>query len=411
MRKLKAVLVVIATILFCVSICATAALAQEKAKPSPPPAVPKAEKPAEPEKALVGDLGVGGKVGKALAKTPAGTGKGEIDVTKPKGFFGIPGAPSPNPIFGLLWAIWVGWIFSTVGAFGGIMAGIGHITIFGIGPYAKTFRETNMPLNKILTDSIRASNQFLVWLAAFISTINFIKMRRLALPLGIALGLGSLVGALVIPWATAGKISLKAYIGWFGLIVFVIGGFLIWETSPKGQASKKKAKEAGAAFAKAMKEKEAVGERGIKLTKFGLGKITMTWFGQEFSFNPLLAFIGGVLIASLSTFIGVGGGFLYVPYGTSVVGLPMFVVAGTSALAVFLAMVMSIFTFVVIKGTPIAWSFIGMELIGIFIGAMLGPRTQKYIPDVWLKRLFIVLALYVGLRYASEGFLGYKVVP
>jgi hypothetical protein len=195
------------------------------------------------------------------------------------------------------------------------------------------------------------------------------------------------------------------------LVIFVIGGFLLWETSPKGQESKKKAKEAGAAFAKAMKEKEAIGERGIKVTKLGLGKITMTWFGQEFSFSPILAFIGGIVVASISAFLGIGGGFLYVPYGTSIVGLPMFVVAGTSALAVLTSMIMSIFSFVVIKGTPIAWSFIGTELIGIFAGAMLGPRTQKYIPDIWLKRLFVVLALYIGVRYASEGFLGYRLVP
>ena len=45
--------------------------------------------------------------------------------------------PVINLIIGLLWAIWVGWIFSTVGAFGGIMAGVGHITIFGLGDYAK----------------------------------------------------------------------------------------------------------------------------------------------------------------------------------------------------------------------------------------------------------------------------------
>lgn len=31
-----------------------------------------------------------------------------------------------------LWAIWVGWIFSTVGAFGGIMAGVGQIVCLSI---------------------------------------------------------------------------------------------------------------------------------------------------------------------------------------------------------------------------------------------------------------------------------------
>ncbi|HFC97909.1 MAG TPA: sulfite exporter TauE/SafE family protein, partial [Thermosulfurimonas dismutans] len=42
---------------------------------------------------------------------------------------------------------------------------------------------------------------------------------------------------------------------------------------------------------------------------------------------------------------------------------------------------------------------------------MIGPRTQKYIPDIWLKRLFVLLAIYVGLRYTSKGFLGHSIVP
>jgi hypothetical protein len=42
---------------------------------------------------------------------------------------------------------------------------------------------------------------------------------------------------------------------------------------------------------------------------------------------------------------------------------------------------------------------------------MIGPRTSKYIPDIWLKRLFVVLAVYVGLRYTTKGFLGFSIVP
>jgi hypothetical protein len=64
---------------------------------------------------------------------------GKLDLKAPPGFLGIPGAPSPSLVVGFFWAIWVGWIFSTVGAFGGIMAGVGHISIFGVGEYAKSF--------------------------------------------------------------------------------------------------------------------------------------------------------------------------------------------------------------------------------------------------------------------------------
>jgi len=121
--------------------------------------------------------------------------------------------------------------------------------------------------------------------------------------------------------------------------------------------------------------------------------------------------VGGFVIAAISAFIGVGGGFLYVPFLTSVAGLPMFIVAGTSALAVLISMITSIFTYMFVKSIPIDFTLIGSELIGIFIGSLLGPVTSKYIPEVWLKRLFVVLALYVGIGYTTKGFLGYSVLP
>jgi hypothetical protein len=170
----------------------------------------------------------------AIAKIPQGSEKGMIDPDAEQGFLGIPGAPDVNIIWAFLWAIWVGWIFSTVGAFGGIMAGVGHITIFGLGDYAKSFKNTSPTLNKLLTDSIRVSNQWMVSLSALISSINYYKMGRLVLPLGIALALGSVMGSILVPVITAGKIKLSAYIGYFGLCVFVIGGFLFYETTERG---------------------------------------------------------------------------------------------------------------------------------------------------------------------------------
>lgn len=121
--------------------------------------------------------------------------------------------------------------------------------------------------------------------------------------------------------------------------------------------------------------------------------------------------LGGLIIAALSSFIGVGGGFLYVPYLTSIAGLPMFIVAGTSAMAVFVSMIASIFSYMVGQAVVTQWSFIGLELVGIFAGSIIGPRTSKYIPEIWLKRLFVVLAFYVGLGYFTKGFFGKAIVP
>jgi hypothetical protein len=184
----------------------------------------------------------------AIAKTPKGMASGQIDPNAKPGFLGIPGAPDPSLIIGFLWAVWVGWIFSTVGAFGGIMAGVGHITVFGLADYGKAFKNTSPTLNKLITDSIRVSNQCLVGLSAAVGSINYYKMGRLVLPLGIALAIGSMSGSYLIPIITAGKVSLKAYVGWFGIVVFIIGGFIFYETTPRGQARKKEASKAAKAF-------------------------------------------------------------------------------------------------------------------------------------------------------------------
>lgn len=353
-----------------------------------------------------------GKLQEAIAKTPTGTGPGQIDPEAPKGFLGIPGGPHPFWFWGVLWGVWVGWIFSTVGAFGGIMAGVGHITVFGLANYGKSFKTTSPTLNKLLTDSIRTSNQYLVGLSSLISSITYYRMGRLVLPLGLSLALGGIAGAYLIPMLTAGKISLSSYVGYFGLIVLIIGCFLFYDTTPAGQKKKKAAKAAAKAFEDSVKNSgSCAADSGVKVTSFSLTKVTFTFFGVEFSFNPIWPFIGGFIIAAISAFIGVGGGFLYVPYLTSVTNLPMYIVAGTSALAVFVSMITSIFTFMFVKGTPIDFLFIGAELVGIFAGSILGPYTSKYIPDIWLKRLFVLLAIYVGVGYATKGFLGHSIFP
>ena len=342
----------------------------------------------------------------AIAAVPRGTGPGQIDPSASAGIFGIPGAPSPGLLFCFCWAVWVGWIFSTIGAFGGVMAGVGHISIYGMGAYAKTFQDTSPALNKMLTDSIRVSNQWLGGFSALVSSITYGRQKRLVASLGTFMGAGALFATLLVVFTTAGKVRFSQYQGWFGLCVFLIFAFMVYEMSPRGQASKKAAKAAVKAFENAVKNKGSIEGQGVKTLNWSIAKTEISFFGQKFSFSPIWAFIGGFCISALASFIGVGGGFLYVPFLTSIVGLPMFVVAGTSSLAVFIGMVFSIFNFMVLKGVVVYWPMIGLELVGVFVGSMIGPRTGKYIPEKVLKWIFLVLAFYIGIRYTLRGFFG-----
>ena len=328
-----------------------------------------------------------------------------IDMQAVPGYLGIPGGPQTNMLLAFGWALWVGWIFSTVGAFGGVMAGVGHMSVHGLGAYAKSFGQT--PLNKSITDSVRASNQMLAGLSAALSTFSYYRLKRIVLPLGIALGLGSIVGAFMAVKLTAGKLNFSSYQGYFGLFVLLLGCYLMWETSPAGQRSKAKAKEAAKAFEASVKNRkpgEAV-ETGVRLRSFSLGRCVFTFCGVEFAFNPVLPFVGGIVISSIAAFLGVGGGFLLVPFLTSITQLPMYLAAGTSALAVLVSMITGITT-LLLHGVTVDWSLVGLELVGI---SLIGPYTSRFFSDIWLKRLFIVLALYVGTDYVLRGFFNYRI--
>ncbi len=339
------------------------------------------------------------------AAIAAGIADGKVDAAAAPGFLGIPGGPQVSPILAFVWALWVGWIFSTVGAFGGVMAGVGHMSVFGFGQYAGSFGK-GAPLNKVVTDSIRVSNQWLVGCSSLVSSFKYWSMGRIVLPLGIAMGVGSLAGSWLVPTLTHGKVSFHQYQGWFGLFVLLLGCYLLYETMPHVRAKKKKAAEAAKAFEAACKTPVKDGaklETGVKIVAVTPAKVVFTFCGIEFSFNPLLPVGVGFIVAAMAAFLGVGGGFLLVPFLTSITQLPMYLAAGTSAFVVLVGMITSISTFMS-GGTPVYWPLVGVELVGIVVGSWVGPMTAKYLPDVWLKRLFILLAFVVGLDYTLRGF-------
>lgn len=335
------------------------------------------------------------------------TAENRIPLDEATGFLGIPGAPEVNPLLAFLWAIWVGWIFSTVGAFGGVMASVGHISVFGLGDYAASFGKGNK-LNKVITDSIRVSNQWLVGCSALISSFKYHRLGRIVLPLGIALGIGSLAGSFLTSNFTKGKVDFSAYVGYFGLFVLGLGCYLFYETTPAARDKKKKAAAAAKAFEEAAKGHAASADQTrVKVISITASRVVFTFCGVEFSFGTFIPVVGGFVISCVAAFLGVGGGFLLVPFLTSISQLPMYLAAGTSAFAVLVGMVTSITTFM-FGGTPVYWPLIGLELGGIVIGSWVGPMTAKYLPDVWLKRLFIVLALVVGVNYVLRGFFGMR---
>ncbi len=119
------------------------------------------------------------------------------------------------------------------------------------------------------------------------------------------------------------------------------------------------------------------------------------FWGQEFEVNMVVGCIGGFLIAVLSSMFGFGGGPFMVPLMTVALRLPMYLVVGSSLLAIFFSTTVS---------TMRHYQFGNFDLIfflamfpAALLGGYIGPQIAKRVSPLVVKRVacfgLVVLAL------------------
>ncbi len=121
----------------------------------------------------------------------------------------------------------------------------------------------------------------------------------------------------------------------------------------------------------------------------------LEFWGQEFRVNLFLGCLGGFLIAVVSSMFGFGGGPFMVPLMTVGLGLPMYVVVGSSLLAIF---------FNTLMGTMRHYQFGNFDLLlflimfpAAIIAGYIGPQIAKRVSPIVVKRIAIVGLLILAL--------------
>jgi uncharacterized membrane protein YfcA len=111
--------------------------------------------------------------------------------------------------------------------------------------------------------------------------------------------------------------------------------------------------------------------------------------------------VTGAVVGMLTGFVGVGGGFLYVPALAALAGIPMKEAVGTSLVLIVLSCTAGFARYV--GGLPIDWraiaAFTGLAVIGVAAGSRLIP----YFSQRALKRAFAVLLLGMGTLLLLRG--------
>ena len=282
----------------------------------------------------------------------------------------------------LTWGALVGLVFSLVGAAGGILASFGLISVLGL-------TEANQ---------VKPMAQMLTLATPLVAVPNYLRQRRVVIGLALILATGGLLGALVGSRLSMRYLAdLSDFKPVFAILVLIIAAQLAWSLRPQARDSDKTAR-AATAFEGLVLQGEQPCTLGVKHRTGSWRFVEFEFGGELFRYRPLIVFAAGFLIAALASALGVGGGFLLVPFMAMALRLPMFVIAGTAALAVFVSSSASIVNYVAM-GVRLDWGLLIPMLAGTALGAWLGPRLSRHMMESWLRLLLAVVLLAIGVKY------------
>lgn len=291
-----------------------------------------------------------------------------------------------NPWLAFGWSIFAGFLMAMGAGGGGILAGIGHISILGIG-------DPNM---------IKAVNQLLELTSRLFSVPLYLKQKRLIWSLAIAFGIGAPLGAISGSWASKTYLSdMSDYQTVFGLLVLLVAGRTIYEALLKPAGRSPRLQHAFDISDRVQAERAAnpkAESARPRLQHFGIIRVRLAVGGDIIEFNPLAAAAGGFSISFVGAMLGVGGGFLVTPFMASVLLFPMFFVVGTALVALMVPLTASVLTYLYLN-VQIDWLLVGIEVPGIVIGSILGPMINQRVNERFL-RLFVAFVLVcIGVYY------------
>ncbi len=293
-----------------------------------------------------------------------------------------------NPLVAFGWSIFAGFLMAMGAGGGGIVAGIGHISILGIG-------DPNM---------IKAVNQMLELTSRLFSVPLYLKQKRLIWPLVFSFGVGAPIGAIAGSWFSKNYLSdFQSYRLVFGVLVVLVAGRTLYESMINpSQRSKRLQKSFD--ISEYVQSERSDNRRAPfttpRLIRFGLLRTRLGFGNRRFDFNPVSAAAGGFVISFVGAMLGVGGGFLVMPFMASILLFPMFFLVGTALVALMLPLTVSILTYLLLN-VDIDWVLVAVEVPGIAIGSVIAPMINQRLNEQYLRRFVAFVLLCVGGYYLT----------
>jgi len=314
---------------------------------------------------------------------------------EPSTFYFKTGGCYMNPLVVLGGAFVIGVLFVIMGAAGGLFTAAYQITVIG----------TKGPIGINAANTIKPTNLFLTLCSPLTGLISYFKSKRFAWPVAIFFAIGILIGAFFIgPTFSAKYLPLKAYKFYLGIICLLIGFKLFHESLPSTIEKKKALKAIIQKFNKAVEEAKKTGKAAelgkVEFDKFNFIKFDMRFWGETFVAKPLTMLLGGIIMGMIASSFGVGGGFMFMPFMTTFMGYPMYLAVPIALAGTFATSLGGISKYILMGYQP-DWIMAACIAGGAIGGGMVGPKIQKKLPEIFLKRMLALALIIVFMKYTK----------
>lgn len=247
----------------------------------------------------------------------------------------------------------------------------------------------NMP-----TSTATATSLGVIIFVSLSGSLAYIRERRIDFRLGFLFMIfavpGSVVGGLVSNWLKSLSVRVDLLQIIFALTMLTIAatrivGILRGRTS--AASNRQPAGEPGDASDRSEKKRSP---------RFVFERAFQDRHGVEFDYTAKLlpglpiAFLGGFIGAML----GLGGGVVYVPILTALIGLPAGIATATSTFTILFANPFA----VLVRFASIQWNIVFFLAIGAVVSATIVPRFLHRVKAKWLLTGFWTLAILASIR-------------
>jgi uncharacterized membrane protein YfcA len=249
---------------------------------------------------------------------------------------------------------------------------------------------------------------------------RYIKEGRMAWPLTWVVIVGTLPGVFIgyylrvlyLPDPKTFKLFVGCVLLYIGIRLFkeLLGNNKAQSAGAKALEEKFKAR--AAEIKKEQSTKMAAGipaDAVVKTISVSLKKVEYEFWGERFAFNTMGMFALAFIVGIIGGAYGIGGGAIIAPFCVAFFHLPIYSIAGATLMGTFITSVAGALFFSVLPASqgvsPMPdWPLGILFGVGGFIGMYLGAKTQKYVPQKFIKAFVGSAIMFLSIKYIAQYF-------